>query len=255
MPAVVELDRGSVEFRCNVCGTDNNLSITAMTRETGFCRRCRSSVRMRAGMYALSLGLFGSAKCLTEFPRLKNILGVGLSDWEGYAKRLRRCFTYHNTFFDRRPKFDIQRPPKSSVRYHFVTALDVLEHVPPPVHPAFNNLASLITSDGLIILSVPYSLQQATVEHFPNLNKYLITEHFGSKCLINQKQDGSMELFTNLSFHGGHGRALEMRVFSRNDLLLLLNGAGLSSVSYVNDVPEWGIIYENECSRVLMVRR
>ena len=141
------------------------------------------------------------------------------------------------------------------MQYDFAIALDVLEHVPPPVEIAFSNLAAVIKGGGLAILSVPYSLADETVEHFPNLNEYSIVKVFGSSCLVNKRRDGSLEIFDSLVFHGGPGSALEMRVFARRHLIKLLSGVGFSDIQFVGHLPEWGIIYENECSHVVIARK
>ena len=206
-------------------------------------------------MLGLSLGLFGEVRTLSEFPLRSGLTGLGFTDWRGYAWRLRRLFTYQNTYLDRRPKFDLCRKPDWAAEFDFAIALDVLEHVPPPVETAFRNLAAVIKGGGLAILSVPYSLADDTVEHFPNLNEYSIVKVFGSACLVNKRRDGALEIFDRPVFHGGPGKALEMRVFARRHLIELLSGVGLSDIRFVGHWPEWGIIYENECSHVVMARK
>ncbi len=206
-------------------------------------------------MLGLSIGLFGQAKRLSEFPRDSSLSGLGLTDWRGYTWRLRRLFDYQNTYLDRKPIFDLCRKPDRTAECDFVIALDVLEHVPPPVEVAFRNLAAVIKEGGLAIISVPYSLHDETVEHFPELNQYSIVKVFGSPCLVNKRRDGSLEIFDRLVFHGGPGNALEMRVFARRHLIELLRSVGLAGIEFIGHSPEWGIIYENECSHVLIARK
>ena len=130
-----------------------------------------------------------------------------------------------------------------------------MEHVPPPVEVAFRNFADLVKPGGLAIVSAPYSLGSNTVEHFPSLNEYKIINVFGAPRLINKRRDGSLELFDKLVFHGGPGNALEMRVFSKNHLEKLLSSVGFEDIRFIDYVPESGIIYENECSHVIVARK
>ena len=78
-----------VEFTCNVCGADIKVSAAVLGRELPSCDRCRSTVRMRAMMHVLSIELFGRSLAVDDFPARPELRGLGMSDWEGYAKRLR----------------------------------------------------------------------------------------------------------------------------------------------------------------------
>lgn len=140
-------------------------------------------------------------------------------------------------------------------RNDFVMSIDVFEHVPPPVYRAFEGAASLLKSGGILVLSVPYTLEEKTVEHFPDLFDYRIAEHGGVKYLINKRRDGRLEMFDELSFHGGAGMTLEMRLFARADIERLLGDAGFHDVRIIDNVPEYGIIYDNECSHTFLARR
>ena len=57
-------------------------------------------------MYMLSCELFGAALALPDFPRVKAIRGIGLSDFF-YDERLARKLDYRNSFYHKEPKFDI----------------------------------------------------------------------------------------------------------------------------------------------------
>ena len=89
LAAPMELDK-TVDFVCNVCG-NQNIGVPfklVRAREDQSCGYCRSSLRMRSLMYALSMELFGKALVLPEFPINKTVSGLGMSDWDGYAKGL-----------------------------------------------------------------------------------------------------------------------------------------------------------------------
>ena len=220
------------------------------------CRGCGSTVRMRAAIAALSLGLYGRVYDIDHFPRRPRLRGLGMSDWDGYAMRLRRVLDYKNTHVERRPKLDITAIPRGERgRNDFLISIDVFEHVPPSVARAFDGAAALLKPGGVLVLSVPYTLDDRTVEHFPSLHNYRITEHRGIRRLVNRRPDGRTEVFDDLSFHGGRGITLEMRVFSKRDVEEQLRVAGFGEITIVDDMPEFGIIYDNPCSRTFIARR
>ena len=83
-----------VSFICNVCGAENNVENFAS--EPATCA-CGSNVRVRALIHLLSLELFGRSFPLVEFPELKAIRALGMTDKEGYARLLAVKFDYTNT--------------------------------------------------------------------------------------------------------------------------------------------------------------
>src|ERR1700682_6556804 len=204
---------------------------------------------MRGAIYALSLGLYGRSHVIAEFPRRPAHRGIGLSDWDGYASRLRRVMAYRNTHFDRRPKLDVTNvPAREHGRYDFVVSIDVFEHIAPPVARAFHGAASLLKPHGVFVFSVPYTLDAHTVEHYPALHDYRIVNVRGVRRLMNTRADGRFEFFDDLVFHGGGEATLEMRLFCKADLDRLLQDAGFTEVRVVNEVAEFGIEYDNPCS-------
>ena len=84
---------------------------------------------------------------------------------------------------------------------------------------AFANARRLLKPHGIFIFSVPYSLDQETLEHFPDLHDYRLVEKDGAWRLENRTSDGRRQVFSDLVFHGGPGSTLEMRLFSRNGLI------------------------------------
>ena len=79
---------GVLTFKCNICGTVCEVPVAALSREGNSCKSCGSTVRMRSMMHALSIALFGCALSLPDFPERKDLVGKGMSDWDGYAKSL-----------------------------------------------------------------------------------------------------------------------------------------------------------------------
>ncbi|MEP6632978.1 MAG: hypothetical protein ABJA62_02105, partial [Luteimonas sp.] len=131
----------SPAFICNVCSTSNPLPANdmAMGRESGPCAACGSTVRLRAMIRLLSLGLYGRAMAIADFPQRLDLVGRGLSDWHGYADRLGAKLDYLNTHFHREPQLDISAPPQDAYgSLDFLLASDVFEHVAPPVSRAFD---------------------------------------------------------------------------------------------------------------------
>jgi SAM-dependent methyltransferase len=211
---------------------------------------------MRAAVAALSIGLYGRVYDIDHFPRRPRFRGVGMSDWDGYAARLKRVLDYRNTHLQRRPKLDITAIPRGErSRNDFLISIDVFEHVPPPVSRAFDGAAALLKPGGVLILSVPYTLDERTVEHFPDLHEYRIVEDRGARRLVNKRRDGRTEIFDDPTFHGGVGTTLEMRVFCKRDVEQHLRDAGFGEVDVVDRMPEFGIIYDNPCSRTFVARR
>lgn len=107
---------------------------------------------------------------------------------------------------------------------------EVLEHVAPPPRPAFENIFRLLKPGGLLVLTTPFGLAPATLEHFPDLYDFIITETAGHFELTNTTRAGVVQKFDDLSFHGGPGMTLEMRVFAETDLLAHLSATGFTSI-------------------------
>ena len=66
-------------FTCNICGARNE--VESMVTEPATCS-CGSNVRVRALIHLLSMELFGESLMLRDFPRLKSIRGIGMTDKE-----------------------------------------------------------------------------------------------------------------------------------------------------------------------------
>jgi hypothetical protein len=74
-------------------------------------------------LHALSRELLGAGLVLDDFPRVRSISGLGLSDASFYSERLLEKFDYRNTFYDREPRLDLLNPPAGDIgRYDFVLA-------------------------------------------------------------------------------------------------------------------------------------
>jgi SAM-dependent methyltransferase len=245
------------QFTCNVCGRRGRPPEKRQNAEDSTCSRCGSNVRTRALLRALSQELFGANLTLAAFPRIKSLRGIGIGDSDLYAGRLEEKFGYHNTFFHREPRLDIAHPPESEFgQYDFAVSSEVFEHVAPPAEAAFQNVCRLLRPNGVFVFTVPYSLDESTVEHFPELHEYAIARLGEGHVLINRTREGKLEVHENLVFHGGPGSTLEMRVFSEGDLKRMLAGAGFREVRiYGEDCPEFGIVRNGPWSLPLAARK
>jgi len=247
---------GTLTFKCNICGTICETLAGLLSREEVSCTSCGSTVRMRGMMHALSIALFGRAITLPEFPERKDLVGKGMSDWEGYAKPLSKKLAYQNTYYHKSPNLDITNiSTQDEQSVDFLVSTDVFEHVTPPVSIAFENAKKMLKPGGAFIFSVPYALEGDTQEHFPNLHKFSLETKDNKRTLINCTKEGSIEEFSDLVFHGGEGDTLEMRVFSEASLLNELDHAGFHDVQIMKEPYfEFGIYLSETWSLPIIAR-
>ena len=246
------------EFVCNVCGSPNRAPAGGFDRERPTCTACGSNVRMRGLLHALSQELFGANLTLPEFPRVKSLRGLGLSDSVQYADTLAARLDYRNTFFHREPHFDITKVSEAEYgRYDFVLASEVFEHVPPPAEHAFTNGFRLLRDGGVLVFTVPYSLHAATVEHFPSLQEHGLAQVGGRTVLVNRTLEGDLQVFENLAFHISFGGlALEMREYSETALKAMLAAAGFTEVRiFTDNFAPYGIVHSEACSLPIAARK
>jgi hypothetical protein len=266
MPWFFHLSRGTimsdettVAFRCNVCNTSHEaIPLSHFGREGASCQACGSSVRMRGLVHHLSLGLFGTSLAIADFPVRHDLVGIGLSDWLGYAERLPEKLSYTNTFYHQAPFLDIAAlpPPEWAGVHDFLISSDVFEHVPPPVERAFHGSFLLLKPGGLFVLTVPFTDVPTTVEHFPDLATFKVVEFDGDYLLLNRDAEGEFSIRDGLVFHGGPGDTLEMREFSRAGTIRMLEAAGfVDIVVHADPVPEWGILLQHHHGLPITARR
>jgi SAM-dependent methyltransferase len=214
-------------------------------------------MRVRALIGLLSTEIFGVAMSLPEFPKLKAIRGIGMSDSPKLASRLAEKFDYANTFYHQAPFFDVTRPDdRDAGRFDFILSSEVMEHVPPPIELAFVALANLLKPDGKLLMTTPYTIGGKTREHFPELYEFTLASAGGRTLLVNRRRDGEIEVFDNLVFHGGHGSTLEVRLFSEASLIETLKTSGFSSVCIsAENLPEFGVEHSETWSLPIAARK
>jgi SAM-dependent methyltransferase len=241
-----------LRFTCNICNSP--CSAETLDREIPSCRKCGSNVRFRWIVDALSLQLFGKSLPLKQFPRDRTIQGISLSDWGPIAKILSRRFDYWNTFLHREPRLDIMDGSSGAdSRYDFIIASEVLEHVPPPVQSAFNNLSRLLKPGGFVVFSSPWVPEGDTKEHFPEFFDSQVVLSQSGYLLLNRTRDGRIQTFDKLAFHNGPGDTLEMRLFSLPGLETNCAAAGLE-IALAEENLEYGIAWD-VCSRGIILRK
>ncbi len=254
---------GAAPFRCNVCGSQNADLEPILDPEGSACTGCGTNIRKRALAHLVGQTLFGKTLAVDEFPANCSAVGIGVSDDPELARRLKRVIPgYANTQFDtglvnRTTRFlDIKRPAQRFLgSADLVTCSEVLEHVEPPVQPAFDGLYSLLRPGGTLILTTPYSLEQ-TVEHFPELHTWEMQRRGDTRVLINRTRHGNVQEFDQLRFHGGGDAALEMRVFGLEDILARLQAAGFTEVRVREEnVPASGIFFRYNWGLPITARR
>ena len=225
-----------VEFRCNLCGRANRVARHRISREIPSCDGCGSTVRFRAIGRLVTTEALGRDAVLTELAPDRHVRGLGLSDAEAYARPLARAFAYENTYFHAEPRLDIlDVPAERRARYDFVVASDVFEHVAPPVARAFQNARALLAPRGVLILTVPFTFDAGTREHYPDLHEWRLEQRTGGFRVVNTTRDGRTQTFDDPVFHGGPGTTLEMRVFSRAALLRHCADAGFARVRIADE--------------------
>jgi SAM-dependent methyltransferase len=247
-----------IQFTCNICGKGNRAPRDEFEREEASCAWCGSSVRMRGLLRALSLEIFGVNLTLPEFPRVKSLRGLGMSDSEQYADQLALKFDYRNTSYDREPRIDLRDPPALELgTYDFILSSEVFEHVLPPSATAFDNAFRLLKPAGVLVLTVPYSIGGDTKEHFGKLGEFGLAQVGDRVLLVNRTASGEIAVHDNLVFHfGANGPALEMREFSEIDLKTELTRAGFGEVCiYTGNYAPFGAVTSESWSLPIAARK
>ena len=238
-----------MQFQCNICGAANEFPPAGFGRDDASCAGCGSTVRLRALLRALSVEIFGMPLTLADFPVMKSIRGLGMADQAECASMLQWRFDYRNTFYHEAPRFDISQPPEREGAFDFILAGDIFEHVAPPVEQSLANARALLKPHGFLAMSVPYSLEATTREHFAELHEFGLLTAGRRLALVNRTRSGEWQVFDNLAFHGGRGSTLELRLFSEADLRKKLAAAGFERVEFAAaEYPPFGIVHRESCS-------
>lgn len=82
------------------------------------------------------------------------------------------------------------------------------------VSTGFCHTGRLAEATGFLVLTVPYSLEPGTLEHYPELAESAFAATNGRTVLVGRSSDGGHHVFDERTFHGGAGSTLERRIFS-----------------------------------------
>ena len=243
-----------VTFVCNICGRHNQ--VERLDSEPASCA-CGSNSRIRGLIHLLSMELFGESLVLAEFPVLRSIRGLGMSDHEGYAALLAQKCDYTNTYYDREPRFDFtEAHPQLYGSYDFILSADVIEHIAPPVEGALEEVCRLLKPCGFLGVTVFCSPDDRMREHFPDLHEYRVVRLGDTPVLLNRRPDGSLEVRQDLVLHGGTGATLEMREFGVTELDRKLLAAGFREVFFLREGPPLlGVVFDHDLSQPLIARK
>jgi SAM-dependent methyltransferase len=233
-----------LDFTCNICGTWNE-GVEEFGREVPSCAGCKSSVRIRSLVYAIAMELFGVPLALPDFPILKSLRGLGMTDSDSYAQFLQGRFDYRNTFYDREPRLDISDIAGAQEgTLDFLTSSEVFEHVRPPLENSLRNAFRLLRPHGVLIFTMPWGPDDGPPpsEHFPALDDYGLAQLRSGPVLVNRTATGELQIFDHLIFHMGFTPALEMRRITAAELRRVFAAAGFSDLRfYTEDYAPFGI--------------
>jgi SAM-dependent methyltransferase len=245
-----------MQFRCNICDAANELQPEGFGRDDASCGKCRSTVRLRGLLHALRMEIFGIPLALSEFPEMKSIRGMGMADQMECASLLESRFDYRNTHYHSAPQFDISAPPAERGIFDFILAGDIFEHVLPPARQSLANACALLKPHGFLAMTVPYSPEGTTREHFPELHESGLATVGGRLALVNRTRTGEWQVFDDVVLHGGHGSTVELRLFAERDLRADLASAGFRDVRFASDAyPPFGIAYRESWSLPLIAAK
>jgi hypothetical protein len=83
------------------------------------------------------------------------------------------------------------------------------------VEQAFSSALQLLKPNGVLVFTVPYSLDPASAEHFPALHRFGLAQVDGKTVLVNRSPDGTLDATDNVVLHVGcAGPAPELREIS-----------------------------------------
>jgi SAM-dependent methyltransferase len=202
-------------------------------------------VRIRSLVYAVSVEIFGVPIALPDFPALKSLRGMGMTDSESYAQILQDRFDYRNTFYDREPRLDISNlNGEREGTLDFLISSEVFEHVRPPLEDSLKNAYRLLRPHGVLIFTMPWvpDTGPPSSEHFPALDDYGLAQLRSGPVLVNRTASGEIQIFDNLVFHMGFTPALEMRRITASELRRVFAAAGFADLRfYTEDYPPFGI--------------
>jgi len=240
-----------IDYKCNICGHKNKLAAGDFHREAAICGGCGSNARFRGIIHGLSMALMKTSVPLPKFTKDRYVKGIGMSEWDGYAKVLKKKYDFTNTYFHQEPLLDITSDDwQKFTDLDFVICTEVFEHVLQPLQVGFENMRKMLKKGGHLVFSTPFNGSPETVEHFPGMVDFATCQIGEDWLVVSRKADGSYEIYDqNIIFHGGPGTVLEMRMFGRESLLAQLRAAGFAPTVFSQAIPEIGYYWPKVMDR------
>ena len=219
-------------FYCPLCGEITQKR--PVHREDSACQ-CGASWRAQACMLSILEGLRISPSLKpVEIKSDLSTLGVGISDDFLLSKRLSNLFFYTNSFYHCFPILDVVNPPESTINYFdFISCSDVLDQTIPPSSISLTGIYQMLKPGGFVIISVPCSLNEETVEYYPDLESFSINDG----ALHWTSASGVKHIDEHPKFHEGSGQTLTFRLWSFDDLTRQCESVGFSEVFPPTNLP------------------
>lgn len=224
-------DAHRISFTCNICGQKNSKQRDRFHREIVDCEGCGSTPRFRGLALAISRRLCGEKHTFGQLLPRNDLRGISMSDWPPLVDALGAKFHHTNTYYHQEPLLDIMSC--SALPYgnlDYVICSEVFEHVVPPLEQGFSNLRRLLSKNGLLIFSTPYTAASETTEHYPGMRDFRLVQFDEEWVVVAKNAAGEIDTYRKPIFHGGPGTVLEMRVWGRDHLFGSLRAAGFAQI-------------------------
>lgn len=241
-----------ISFTCNICGTTSSQAAGSFYRENPNCSGCGSTPRFRGIIHALSIGLMKTSLPLSKFTADRHVKGIGMSEWDVYARILEKKYNFTNTFFHQEPRLDVMSDVdwKNYADSDFLICTEVFEHVLQPLEKGFSTLRKMLKKGGVLVFSTPFTGAPETREHFPGMVDFTTCQIDDKWLVVSRTAEGGYDVYDdNIVFHGGPGTVLEMRVFGREVLMAQLRDAGFEVEIFADPVPEIGYYWPSVVDR------
>lgn len=242
---------------CPVCAFSYEIAAETAKREGRQCINCGASGRASALLYAVAETAYGVARPIKLQKPRKELRVIGLSDGPVYQKLLSSRFNYTNTFYHQEPFLDIMSPAEKYLgSADMLITSEVFEHVVGDYHDAFRGAFAVLKPGGTMILTVPFQNAGEHLEHYPGATGYESYEASKGKWIAEiHYADGSKTFDEKAVYHGGPGKTLEMRVYSRKSLIAAIEAAGFTDIKvHDENRPEHGILW-GKPSRLITATR
>jgi 2-polyprenyl-3-methyl-5-hydroxy-6-metoxy-1,4-benzoquinol methylase len=122
--------------------------------------------------------------------------GIGMSEWDVYARILQHKFYFINTYYHQEPRLDITSDDWQ--RYSdldFVICTEVFEHILQPLEVGFRNMRQMLKKNGVLVFSAPFTGAPQTTEHFPGMTNFVTCQVGDRWLVVSRKADGGYDVY------------------------------------------------------------